>query len=57
MAYATIAFGATEEPYLEDFLIGPLPVTNETTCVAYSFRTTKGTSRIRSSPSSPSLPP
>ncbi|GAA5827592.1 hypothetical protein JCM11251_001748 [Rhodosporidiobolus azoricus] len=46
-AMATLYFSATEEPYIEDYLIGPLPVSNETTAVPYHFRTTTGSSRIR----------
>ncbi|KAM0749530.1 copper amine oxidase [Meredithblackwellia eburnea MCA 4105] len=46
-ARATLMFGATEEPYLEDFIVGPLPVTNETTYVPDDWTTTKGTSKIR----------
>ncbi|GAA6019560.1 hypothetical protein JCM10207_003744 [Rhodosporidiobolus poonsookiae] len=46
-AYATLHFGAFEEPYVEDYLVGPLPVSNETTYAPYGFRTSKGSSRIR----------
>ncbi|GAA5905162.1 hypothetical protein JCM6882_000397 [Rhodosporidiobolus microsporus] len=46
-AQATLFFSAFEEPYIEDYLIGPLPVSNETTAVPYHFRTTTGSSRIR----------
>ncbi|GAA5855142.1 hypothetical protein JCM9279_001967 [Rhodotorula babjevae] len=46
-AYASIMFNAFEEPYLEDYLIGPLPVNENTTASAYSFHTTAGSSRIR----------
>ncbi|GAA5979366.1 hypothetical protein JCM11641_005014 [Rhodosporidiobolus odoratus] len=47
MALATILVGATDEPYVEEFLVGPLPVSEETTVSPYSFRTTKGTSKQR----------
>lgn len=40
-------FGATESAYLEDFLVGPLPLTSNSTYSPYGFRTTKGTSKIR----------
>lgn len=46
-AYATIMFNTVEEPYLEDYIIGPLGSPNETTYGPYSFTTTKGTSRVR----------
>jgi hypothetical protein len=46
MAQVTIMFSACDEPFLEDYLVGPLPVSENTTAVPYSFRTTKGTSRI-----------
>lgn len=41
-AKATIMFGATEEPYLQDFMIGPVPITNASTVQPYSFRSTRG---------------
>ncbi|BGP31066.1 hypothetical protein JCM10296v2_002830 [Rhodotorula toruloides] len=47
MAYATIMFNSVEEPYVEDYLVGPLPVSANTTYHPYSFRTTKGTSKVR----------
>lgn len=46
MAQVTIMFSACDEPFLEDYLVGPLPVSENTTAVPYSYRTTKGTSRI-----------
>ncbi|GAA5866523.1 hypothetical protein JCM8547_000655 [Rhodosporidiobolus lusitaniae] len=46
-AYASINFAATDEPYVEDYLVGPLPVSNETTYSPYGFRTSKRSSRIR----------
>ncbi|KAL8276662.1 hypothetical protein RQP46_010930 [Phenoliferia psychrophenolica] len=48
-------FGATEEPYLEDFLIGPLPVSNLTTWAPDDWSTTKGTSKIRNYDTDPDL--
>lgn len=47
MAYATIMFNSVDEPYVEDYLVGPLPVSANTTYHPYSFRTTKGTSKVR----------
>ncbi|GAA5903080.1 uncharacterized protein JCM6883_002688 [Sporobolomyces salmoneus] len=46
-AVASIMFNAFEEPYLEDFLVGPLPISTNTTAAPYGFRTTQGTSKIR----------
>jgi len=46
-AYASIMFNAFEEPYLEDYIIGPLPINENSTASAYSFHTTAGSSRIR----------
>ncbi|GAA6007466.1 hypothetical protein JCM11491_004172 [Sporobolomyces phaffii] len=46
-AVATLMFNAFEEPYLEDYLVGPLPISKNSTFSPYGFRTTKGTSRIR----------
>jgi primary-amine oxidase len=46
-ARAQILFYATEEPYVEDFLVGPLPVSSKTTYEPYDYYTTKGTSKIR----------
>lgn len=47
MVYATIMFNSVEEPFVEDYLVGPLPVSANTTYAPYSFRTTKGTSKVR----------
>ncbi|POY73080.1 hypothetical protein BMF94_3918 [Rhodotorula taiwanensis] len=47
MAEVTIMFSACDEPFVEDYLVGPLPVSENTTATPYSFRTTKGTSRIK----------
>ncbi|GJN93972.1 hypothetical protein Rhopal_007035-T1 [Rhodotorula paludigena] len=46
-AYATISFNTIDEPYVEDFIVGPLPVSENTTYAPYSFRSTKGSSRVR----------
>lgn len=45
-ARATIAFGATEEPYTEDFGIGPLPISDETKLMDISWLSTKGSTKI-----------
>ncbi|BGP20022.1 hypothetical protein JCM10213_000596 [Rhodosporidiobolus nylandii] len=47
MAVATLLFNAFEEPYVEDYLIGPLPLSENSTAQAYGYRSTKGSSRIR----------
>ncbi|EIM84675.1 copper amine oxidase [Stereum hirsutum FP-91666 SS1] len=39
-----IMFAATEEPYLQDFQVGPLPVTNDTTITPLDWYSTKGQS-------------
>ncbi len=47
-AKATIMFGAFEEPYVQDFMIGPLPVSNETTWAPFDYASNKpGGSKIR----------
>ncbi|GJN93983.1 hypothetical protein Rhopal_007046-T1 [Rhodotorula paludigena] len=46
-AYASIMHNSLEEPYLEDYMVGPLPVSDKTTYSPYGFRTTTGSSRIR----------
>ncbi|CAK5278719.1 unnamed protein product [Mycena citricolor] len=46
-AVAKIMFGATEEPYLQDFIVGPLPISNTSTYESLDWSTTKGTSKIR----------
>ncbi|KAJ7320783.1 putative copper amine oxidase [Mycena albidolilacea] len=46
-AVARIAFGATEEPYLQDFIVGPLPITNASTYESLDWATTSGSAKIR----------
>lgn len=41
-AKATIQFQATLEPYLQEFMIGPLPVSNETTLEPLNYPFNKG---------------
>ncbi|KAF7290310.1 Amine oxidase [Mycena chlorophos] len=45
-ALARIAFGAPEKPYLQDFIVGPLPITNESTYASLDWQTTKGVAKI-----------
>jgi primary-amine oxidase len=45
-AKASISFAATEKPYYQEFLIGPIPVDSTTTYRSYEEVTTKGTSKI-----------
>ncbi|GAA5930824.1 uncharacterized protein JCM15063_002470 [Sporobolomyces koalae] len=52
-AVATIMHNAYEQPYLEDYLVGPLPISENSTYSPYGFRTTKGTSRIRNHDADP----
>lgn len=44
---ATIQFQATEEPYLQEYIIGPLPVSNETTLEPLNYPFNKGVGRQR----------
>ncbi|KAF7315690.1 Amine oxidase [Mycena indigotica] len=46
-ALARIAFGATQHPYLQDFIVGPLPITNASTYASLDWQTTSGSSKIR----------
>ncbi|KAL7413894.1 copper amine oxidase [Mrakia frigida] len=46
-AKAMIMFGAFEEPYLQDFIVGPLPISNRTTYSSLDYTTTSGSSQIR----------
>lgn len=46
-AVASIMFNADVQPYLEDWIVGPLPISNASTAQPYSFRSTKGSSRVR----------
>lgn len=41
-ARAFLMFGATEKPYVREYIVGPLPITNQSTVSPYAFRTTKG---------------
>ncbi|GAA5960930.1 hypothetical protein JCM3765_007545 [Sporobolomyces pararoseus] len=45
-AIASIMFNAFEQPYLEDYLVGPLPLSENSTASPYGFRSTKGSSKI-----------
>ncbi|KAJ7661708.1 copper amine oxidase [Mycena rosella] len=46
-AVARIAFGATDEPYLQDFIVGPLPISNSSTYASLDWATTSGSAKIR----------
>ncbi|KAJ7159987.1 copper amine oxidase [Mycena crocata] len=46
-AVARIAFGATEEPWLQDFIVGPLPISNASTYASLDWATTSGSAKIR----------
>ncbi|KAF7334468.1 Amine oxidase [Mycena venus] len=46
-ALARIAFGATEEPYVQDFIVGPLPISNASTYESLDWATTSGSAKIR----------
>ncbi|KAF7557226.1 hypothetical protein G7Z17_g765 [Cylindrodendrum hubeiense] len=46
-AKVTIAFSATEEPYIEDYIVGPLPISNETSIEPLNWPCSKGHSRQR----------
>ncbi|KAJ7641294.1 copper amine oxidase [Roridomyces roridus] len=46
-ALARIAFGASEEPWLQDFIVGPLPITNASTYASLDWATTSGSAKIR----------
>ena len=39
-------FNAFEQPYLEDYIVGPLPLSENSTASPYGFRSTKGSSKI-----------
>jgi primary-amine oxidase len=41
-AKATSMFGATEKPYLRDYMIDPLPVTNQSAVWPHHFRSARG---------------
>lgn len=40
-ALATVMFGAPESAYLQEFKVGPLPVTNTSVVVPYTYTNTK----------------
>jgi hypothetical protein len=47
-AKASIMFGAFKEPYMQDIMIGPLPVTLNTTWAPFNYASNKaGGSKIR----------
>ncbi|OCF40116.1 hypothetical protein I317_06067 [Kwoniella heveanensis CBS 569] len=46
-AVASLLFGATEEPYAQDLVVGPLPVSDETTYFPYTFGTHASEAKIR----------
>ncbi|KAJ6629905.1 copper amine oxidase [Mycena sp. CBHHK59/15] len=46
-AVARIAFGATEEPYVQDFIVGPLPISHSSTYASLDWAATSGTAKIR----------
>ncbi|KAJ7032822.1 copper amine oxidase [Mycena alexandri] len=46
-AMARIAFGATEKPYLQEFMVGPLPISKTSTYESLDWPTTSGSSKIR----------
>ncbi|WFC98813.1 primary-amine oxidase [Malassezia yamatoensis] len=46
-AVATIMFGASENPYVQDIGVGPLPVSNNTRLLDLSYLSTKGSTKIR----------
>ena len=47
-AQATIQFGATLEPYVQEYVVGPLPITNQSaaTELNYIYNSGKGKQRI-----------
>ncbi|GAA5845868.1 hypothetical protein JCM3766R1_004638 [Sporobolomyces carnicolor] len=45
-AVASIMFNAFDKPYLEDYIVGPLPLGENATYSPYGFRTTQGSSKI-----------
>ncbi|KAJ6545811.1 copper amine oxidase, partial [Mycena vulgaris] len=46
-ATARVAFGATEEPYVQEFAVGPLPISNASTYASLDWLTTSGSAKIR----------
>jgi len=47
MALASILFGATEEPYVQTFAVGPLPVSDETTAIPNIFGSSAPEAKIK----------
>lgn len=45
-AIVTISHGASEEPYIEDIGVGPLPVSDDTSILDLSWMSTKGKARV-----------
>ncbi|KAK0556719.1 hypothetical protein OC844_005771 [Tilletia horrida] len=45
-ARATIMFGASDAPYIQDFAVGPLPITDNATHWSLDYLTTSGKNRI-----------
>ena len=46
-AKASISFGATEEPYVQEFVVGPLPITGESMYFPDAFGTRAEDAKIR----------
>ncbi|KAK6910889.1 hypothetical protein I203_104924 [Kwoniella mangroviensis CBS 8507] len=46
-AVASLLFGATEEPYAQDWVVGPIPITNDSTYYPYTFGTHAEDAKIR----------
>nr|XP_031863935.1 uncharacterized protein CI109_000579 [Kwoniella shandongensis]KAA5531007.1 hypothetical protein CI109_000579 [Kwoniella shandongensis] len=44
---ASLLFGATEEPYAQDWVVGPLPISEKTTYYPYTFGTHTEDAKIR----------
>ncbi|WWC90478.1 uncharacterized protein L201_005414 [Kwoniella dendrophila CBS 6074] len=47
-AIASLLFGATEEPYAQDWVVGPIPTTENSTYYPYTFGTHAHEAKIRS---------
>ncbi|WRT68621.1 uncharacterized protein IL334_005599 [Kwoniella shivajii] len=46
-AIASLLFGATEEPYAQDWVVGPIPITNDSSYYPYTFGTHTPEAKIR----------
>nr|XP_018261712.1 uncharacterized protein I303_06153 [Kwoniella dejecticola CBS 10117]OBR83870.1 hypothetical protein I303_06153 [Kwoniella dejecticola CBS 10117] len=46
-AVASLLFGATEEPYAQDWVVGPIPITNDSMYYPYTFGTHSPDAKIR----------